>query len=245
MTERLGPATFAGRAEGEGEIIGVMARIGPKRPRQELVDHLKRQMKALDASAANYDSGEEWEAERLASTVFNLVFDGGDIVSLLSQLEVKNSLKFVSSGGVAIGHGLAPADVAFPALVIFEAGPTGAGFKPQLGDGPRLGDGPPVYPSVPFEDWWKNGLIYQEKASGHLNRMRLVLALRHKDGGGHIGALTDGIYIHLKKGAGWQIGREDGSVEPVSNIVAALMRQVAWEVKETLKQLGGDFRLAG
>ncbi len=223
-----------------------MARIGPKRPRQELVDHLKRQMKALDASAANYDAGEDWEAERLANAVFNLVYDGGKISSVLSQLEVKDSLRFVSSGGVATGHGLPPPDIAFPALVIFEGGPGGRGFKPQLGDGPRLGAGPPNYPTLPFKDWWENQLIYQEKATGHLNRMRLVLALRHKDGGGHIGALTDGIYIHLKKGAGWQIGCEDGSVEPVSNIVAALMRQVAWEVKETLKQLGGDLRgLAG
>jgi hypothetical protein len=95
---------------------------------------------------------------------------------------------------------------------------------------------------LPFNDWWKGQLIYQEKASGPLNRMRLVLALRHEDGGGQIGALTNRIYIHLKKGAGWQIGREDGSVEPVSKIVAALMRQVAWEVKETLKQLGGDLQ---
>ena len=32
--------------------------------------------------------------ERLATTVFTLVHDGGPIVSLLSQIEVKNSLKF-------------------------------------------------------------------------------------------------------------------------------------------------------
>jgi len=128
-------------------------------------------------------------------------------------------------------------------LLIFEGGPGGRGFKPQLGDGPRLGTGPPNYPTLPFKDWWENQLIYLEKATGHLNRMRLVLAFRHQDGGGHIGAVTDGIYIHLDKGAGWQFGREDGSIEPMPSIVGALMRQVAWEVKETLKQLGGD--LAG
>ena len=77
-----------------------MAGIDPKRPRQELVEKFKNQMKALDASCANYDSGEEWEAERLATTVFNLVFDDGKIVSLLTQLEVKESLKFVPSGGL-------------------------------------------------------------------------------------------------------------------------------------------------
>jgi len=77
-----------------------MTKFGPKRPRQELVEKFKNQIKALDASSANYDAGEDWEAERLANAVFNLVFDGGKIASVLSQLEVKDSLRFVSSGGV-------------------------------------------------------------------------------------------------------------------------------------------------
>ncbi len=219
-----------------------MARKGLVRSRQELVVKLRNQMKALDASCASYDSGEEWEAERLSTAVFNLVHDGGDLISVLTQLGVKDSLKFVSSGGIAVPNGLPPPDVAFPALVIFEGGPGGRGFVPQLGDGPRLGKEPPNYPSLPFRDWWENQFIYQEKATGHLNRKRLVLALRHQDGGSHICTLTDGIYIHLNKGGGWQIGREDGSTEPVSNIVGVLMRQVAWEVKETMKQLGDDLQ---
>jgi hypothetical protein len=33
-------------------------------------------MSALEASSKNYDAGAEWEAERLATTVFNLVHDG-------------------------------------------------------------------------------------------------------------------------------------------------------------------------
>jgi hypothetical protein len=90
---------------------------------------------------------------------------------------------------------------------------------------------------LPFEDWW-NQIIYEEKASGQLNRMRLVRALRDQDGGSHIdGTLTGEVYIHLKKGAGWQLDHKDGNVGPVSNLIAALMRQVAWEIMETLKEL--------
>ena len=103
-------------------------------------------------------------AERLSTAVFNLVHDGGDLISVLTQLGVKDSLKFVSSGGIAVPNGLPPPDVAFPALVIFEGGPGGRGFVPQLGDGPRLGKEPPNYPSLPFRDWWENQFIYQEKA---------------------------------------------------------------------------------
>jgi hypothetical protein len=143
-----------------------MARGKQARSREELVHLFKNQMSALEASSKNYDAGAEWEAERLATTVFNLVHDGPPIISLLTQLGLKDSLGYVSSGGRATGNGLPPADVALPALLIFKGGPTGSGFVPKLGDGPRLGSGPPNYPSLPFEDWWKNQLIYQEKASG-------------------------------------------------------------------------------
>jgi hypothetical protein len=205
-----------------------MARQKPNRTREELEHLLRGQMKALEASSANFDAGEEWEAERLATTAFNLVHDGGSIVSLLSQIEVKDSLQFVSSGRMP--SGLPPADTAFPALLLMR----GSRFLP------KLGDGPPTYASVPFEEWWKNELIYQERASGQLNRMRLVCALRHQDGGAHVGTLTNEIYIHLKKGAGWQVEHGDGKVEPVSNLVAGSMRQVAWELMATMKQLGDD-----
>ncbi|MGY3130882.1 hypothetical protein ACVWZM_001564 [Bradyrhizobium sp. USDA 4501] len=218
-----------------------MARnFGPKRPRDELIQKFKNQVKALDASAASYDAGEHWEAERLSSAVFTLVYDHGSIASLLSQLGVKDELGFVSSGGVNTRHGLGAPDIAFPSLLIFEAGPGGRGFVPQLGDGPRLGSGPPDYSRIPFEDWWKNQLIYLQKVGGQLNRERLVCSFRHRDGGGHVGALSDGTYIHLKEGSGWQYHHDDGRVEPMPNIIPALMRQVAWEVRQTLKQLSGD-----
>jgi len=204
------------------------------RSREELVSLLKGQMKALEASSKNFDAGEEWEAERLATTVFNLVFDGKPIVSLLSQLGVKDSLKFMSTSRMPTG--LPPPTVAVPSLLSMRLDKTGSRLTA------KLGDGPPVYRLVPFGDWWKNELIYHEKASGQLNRMRLVFALRHQDGGGHMGNLTDGVYVHLKKGAGWQLKHADGKIEPVGNLIAASMRQVAWEIMETLKQLGSDLQ---
>lgn len=206
-----------------------MAGKKSSRPREELIELYKRQIRALEASCTAFDAGEEWEAERLATTVFNLVHDGGPIVSLLSQLEVKDKLEFISSGRMPTG--LPPATIATPSLVMIQSDRSGTRFLP------KLGDGPPIYRSMPFEDWWKKELIYQEVASGQLNRSRLVYALRHQDGGGHIGTLTDGVYIHLKKGAGWEIVSRDGKKEPVSNLVAASMRQIAWEVATTLKRI--------
>ena len=133
--------------------------------------------------------------------------------------------------------GLPPADIAFPSLLSMRSDGAGSRFVP------KLGDGPPTYFFVSFEDWWKNELIYQERASGQLNCMCLVYALRHQDGGGGMrNSHRLVLYIHLKKGAGWQLNHSDGRVEPVSNLVAASMRQVAWEMMETLKQLGSDLQ---
>lgn len=205
----------------------------PNRPREELVRLFNGHKKALIASCAGFDAGEDWEAERLATTVFTLVFDGPPIYSLLSQLDVLDSLKFVSSGRMQAPPGFPAPTVAMPSLLMTSSGR----FLPKLGRGP-----PPLYRNVSFEDWWTNELIYQEKASGQLNRKRLVFALRHQDGGGHVGDLTDNIYVHLKGGAGWQVRHKDGSTEPVSNLVATSMRQIAWEVLETLKRLDGDLQ---
>lgn len=207
-----------------------MARKRPGRSREELISLLRGQRKALAASCRAFDAGDQWEAERLATTVFTLFHDGGPIFSLLSQLGVKFDLKYVSSGRMPIG--LPPAAVASPPLLTIRLGKSGGGFQAKLGDGP-----PPLYRHVSFEDWWKNEMIYQERAFGELNRSRLVYAIRHQDGGGHVGDLTDEVYIHLKKGAGWEIVHRDGRTESVSNLVAASMRQIAWEVTETLKQL--------
>jgi hypothetical protein len=71
-----------------------------------------------------------------------------------------------------------------------------------------------------------------------LTRRRLVFALRHQDGGGHVGTLTDDAYVRLKAGGGWFGGVSDRPPEPLINGVTATMRQVGWEVTETLKMLG-------
>lgn len=80
-------------------------------------------------SAAGYDAGKEWEAERLSAAVFTLVHDHGSISSLPSQLGV--TLRFVSSGGVVTGHGLPAPAIAFPSLLIFEGDTDGRDLSPS------------------------------------------------------------------------------------------------------------------
>lgn len=62
--------------------------------------------------------------------------------------------------------------------------------------------------------------------------------MRHQDGGGHIGPLTDPAYVKLKAGGGWFAGSGNRPPKQMDMAAAATMRQIAWEVTETLKDLG-------
>jgi hypothetical protein len=93
---------------------------------------------------------------------------------------------------------------------------------------------------VQFETWWAKESIYQGAGlnASSLTRKRLIFSMRHQDGGGHVGALTDPAYVGMKAGGGWFGGIGDSAGNPLDMAAAATMRQIAWEVTETLKDLG-------
>jgi hypothetical protein len=73
-----------------------------------------------------------------------------------------------------------------------------------------------------------------------LNRSKLVTTLRHQDGGRHVGKLTDAAYVDLKGGGGLSRASSDGTESEVEGLANASMRQVAWELTETLKRIDKD-----
>jgi hypothetical protein len=96
---------------------------------------------------------------------------------------------------------------------------------------------PPTY--VQFSTWWVKESIYTVPGgAGELSRRRMVFALRHQDGGGHIGQLTDDLYVRLKAGGGYFTSGPNGASIPMPAAIPATMRQIAWEVEETLKEIG-------
>jgi hypothetical protein len=201
----------------------------PTRTRAELVTLLAEQRSALAASCASYDRGNEWEAARLATSVFTLFHDGGSTRSLLTQLGLRASLRFVSTGRY-----WSPPDTRYnfvPVLLGAHLSAAGAKFLPRY----QIPIAQPAPTRVEFETWWSKEDIY---GSGgvKLSRCRLVFALRHQDGGGHVGDLTDPAYISLKTRAG-RGSDANGDIRYLSGS-SGTMRQIAWEVTETLKQLG-------
>ena len=156
------------------------------RPRPELVQLLAEHRQALAASCESYDKGNEWEAARLATTIFTLVHDGGSITSLLTQLGLLDSLRFISSGR---DEHDAFTTLATPPLVGIQMNTGGqTKYYPRL-DETRASQ----IRELAFKTWWSEECIFKNypAKSLELNRARLVFALRHQDGGGHVGKITD------------------------------------------------------
>jgi hypothetical protein len=205
---------------------------GPKpRERKDLVKLLAEQRAALAASCESFDKGNEWEAPRLATALFTLVHDGGGIRSLLTQLGLRASLRFRSSGRIdpnPLIVGSTP-----PLIMINLGGSNTPRFHPKFDD-------PYNQKDIQFETWWKKELIFRDQGPNgpSLTRQRLIFSMRHQDGGGHVGALTDPAYVKLKAGGGWFSGRNKESAKPLDMAAAVTMRQIAWEATETFKQIG-------
>jgi hypothetical protein len=89
-----------------------------------------------------------------------------------------------------------------------------------------------------FPSWWSKESIYEGVDGAFITRRRLVFSLRHQDGGGHVGVLTDAAYVDLKAGGGWFGGFGNQPGKDLDMAATATMRQVAWEVTETLEKLG-------
>ena len=202
-----------------------------ERDRVELVQLLAEQRAALAASCENYDRGNEWEAARLATTIFTLLHDGGSVTSILTQLGLRSKLKFISSGKEYDRQNLA---IHTPLVAVrLQGTPNG----PEARTVPLLNG--PMNSSTrynQFPTWWEKEPIYDDRRAS-LTRRRLVFALRHQDGGGHVGVLTDEAYVRMKTKAVFYAVVGSQPEQPLY-VMTASMRQIGWEVTEALKELG-------
>lgn len=195
------------------------------RPREEVVRKFKIQQRALVSSCTNYDSGEEWEAERLSTAVVNLVYDfGKDYTSILTQLGVRDSLTYICSGIPCIPGNLVTEVVLAKMLIA----PNGR-YLPWLGSSP--------VPSalVDFKEWWESDVILKERDEFKMTRKQLVISLRSKDGGSHLDPiLRDPNYTRFTRETMIHVGSSGSPQSPLLGAERASMRQIAWELLVTL-----------
>jgi len=205
-----------------------------ERPRADLLVHFEQQMKAIASSADAYDRGELWEAARLANAVYMLVQDGKrkKTVSILTQVGILAALEFVSSARKYRPGNMLPEVLLVRMRLEIADGKGSACYEPYLENGP---EGTHL---LPFDTWWNHEPIFGVPNGNPLTRMALVGSLRDQDGGGHLDdKITNAEYIRLSKDerGGWMLLAPDGTKSPLQNAHLAAMRQIAWEVQETLK----------
>lgn len=214
----------------------------------ELEIAARKQMSALQSSCAQFDIGCDWEAARIATSIFNLAYDNSKrrIHSILTQLDRKRSMDFYSTSVASPEENALPwAPLTYQSMTI-GTGPDGARvsdatFMPLL-------DAPFAVPrAVSFDAWWAEP-IYSWR-NQHLSRQTLLATLRDQEGGSHFDAeVTDPMYLSLKSGAGMESSvsgvTEDGrayeTVTALAGGEAASARQIGFEMLMALRLAGFD-----
>lgn len=198
---------------------------------------LKEQITHLEVSAARYDAGWPEEANRLAVTVRVLVHDTGMSKSILTQMAVKDEMRWIdSNGGIDARRSLM-----FSSLVTFRSIVTETGIDMTVlpvGQAEILSRGLLLY----FETWWKIAPVMVGNGE-QITRSDVVDMLANQDGGAHVN-LTKERFVRLLRSIPQAPPHLDGGElriafgRPVSSptddvarsVLRAAMRTIAEEV---------------
>ncbi len=109
-------------------------------------------------------------------------------------------------------------------------GDPGGRYVPLLDAVPEDRQRPPAH----FAMWWGKKVY----ARAGLGRRELVLALANTDGGAHVDPRLEDAYVDLtrRNALGWGYSDSEGRNAPFEgNAARASVRQIAWELLETLR----------
>lgn len=212
----------------------------------ELMEHLYEQMAFLRRSASHYDDGDFSEAKRLATTLRVLLHDSKQSKSLLTQLVLKNKLRFVDTAGeiqpdqievLPGGRFRASIAVAIPLAPI--AWGSWKGFRFIA----RLDDHGTSFRPLRFDRWWNNPAV-AIPPNFRLSRANLVLGVANQDGGAHVDASLREQFAGVARQR-FILGskRKPLSIATIRhperkgppNPSLPMIRQIAYEVSKTLE----------
>lgn len=203
---------------------------------------LLEQREALKASNANFDSGNLWEAKRIAAVAHILFHDGKrGTTSLLTQLELKGRVPFISSA-----HETDDSHAWITPLLYIDLTGDSCGFRPKCNNPEDI---LPV--ELSFDEWYEE-IVYKEMplvrkidsiSSGvTFSRRELIAHLRDKDGGAHVDSNLTESYLGMKSGQGIGVAIFDSNGEICGypdNANLMTMRQIGWEIEASLNNLFG------
>ena len=235
------------RAQGRGDCFVVPSktdaryiRVMPNRDRKSLLSLFDEQLQFLDASADAYDRGLEAEAKRLAVTIRILVHDTTQSHSLLTQLGVKDRLRWLDTATPIVPANLLPTNGL--AIVKMTAGGSqgaSAQYVPPLEKFPIGRANRPA----DFERWWETPVT--KDGNGNLfTRRDFVMTVSNKEGGAHVDPKLNSAYRQITEDNSLGIVSFETSPETEErleraaegNAALASVRQIAWEIVSTLRQ---------
>ena len=193
--------------------------------KEELQQHLKNTIQALELSSHSFDRGFEGEANRLAAAVRVLVHDTSSSKSLLGQLGQK-SIQFYETSVPRNSRTI----MTYSGLTAIDQTSERAKYVAVLDMLPP--DCPPRW--VSFDEWW-NGVIFVDQKGSETSRKDLILAVANKDGGAHVDSVLNRKYADLSRrnSLAWRFYGPRGDV-PLEGPEKAAIRQIT---HETLKSI--------
>ena len=206
------------------------------RDRPNLLRQLREHIDFLEASSAAFDSGFEAEAKRLSVSLRVLLHDTDSSHALLDQLDVKNKIRLTETSEPITPGSLAPTGLVIMRISLNT--PSGAYLAPLHGLSP-----PRIKPPVKFNPWWLS-TVYVDGKKVEWSRKKFVLTLANVEGGAHVDPKLNAAYERLvnENGLGWTAQTADGPQPFAGSPVAASVRQITYEVLETLERLADLFR---
>ncbi len=198
--------------------------MSKKLSKQELVQHLKEQIKFLQSSCELYDMGSEFEAKRMALTLRVLLYDSGNGSSLLGLLHLKKKIQFISTAQPYQSNNL----LTQQCLVQMSIGNQGGKFLPLFQNSRAK--------LLSCKDWLQE-IVMDDSKKNIYRRIQLIKLLANKDGGAHVDEKICDELAPLKDPyvSAWRTVDSAGIEHPMNNdVVYCSMRQMAYEVLQSL-----------
>lgn len=199
--------------------------------------HLYDQIHLLKKRVKEYDDGDLLEAKSMSVHLRNILHDTTKSTSALTHLNKKDIKIYDTSYGISRRNILPEDTLICHKIEVKPNKPTVVTIRAPFdkGEPSRYTKG-----KIPFEDWWNNIIIddkdydTEEERKGHiLSRKQVVLTACNQDGGAH---------IDKKLRTSYATAMTRNNVVPtpngivVSNIIAATIRQIAYEVLKSLEE---------
>jgi len=192
----------------------------------------------LRSAGERFDQGAVVEARTMAAQIRRLVHPGAVAPALLDELGVAQTLTWVDTAGVP--NPKTAASAACLTLMKIRTGSQRCGeFVPKLGLYPpapiRTRDGEHIDRGsrIPFEHWWTNAVV-KDADGEQFSRKQLVLALAPE-----LDADPEARAAHAALAGSPSLRaavRSDPATELERNPVMASVRQIGYEVLQTLVQ---------